>query len=98
MTTTHDDRPDDLISLKEATYLLPSPREGKRTHINTLRRHALSGRLRYWRNGPWFLVSRAEVLAMCQLVAPKPAPGTPTPEQAERAARTDAILKRHRLK
>lgn len=94
-----NERPDDLISLKEATRLLPSPREGKRTHINTLRKHALTGRLRYWRNGPWFLVSRAEVLALCQAVPPAtPDPSVPTAERAARDARNAEVLKRHRLR
>ena len=56
--------PNDLIGLKEAAKLVPSPRGGKGVHINSLRRWCLTGRLRYWRQGPWLFVSKADLATL----------------------------------
>lgn len=55
--------PTDLLSLKDACHLIPSPRGGT-IHLNSLRRWCLSGRLRYWKQGPWMFVSRADLAAL----------------------------------
>ena len=64
--------PDDLLTLAEARDLVPSPRPGCRTHLATLYRWVLSGRLPAVRRGRWYFVRRADLLKIA----------TPVPVQA----------------
>jgi excisionase family DNA binding protein len=67
--------PADLIPMAEAARLLPSNRPGKRLHVATLYRWLFSGRLRGWKIGRHYHVSRAEVLRMAEPVeVAQPAP------------------------
>ncbi|SRR5581483_8834755 len=93
MNTNDADRPDDLISLKAACQLAPSPYGGS-VHVNTMRRWCLSGKLRYWRNGHWLFVRRADVLALFQEM-PEPAPRERQPPPGLQRARVREILRRH---
>lgn len=63
METIHD-----YISLSEAARRLPSPRAGKRTHISTLWRWVLSGKLPAVRRGRWYFVRVCDLEAMSQPV------------------------------
>lgn len=82
--------PDDLLSLKDAAKLIPSPYGGNRgIHVNTMKRWVLSGRVRHWKIGPFILVSKADVLAMPKLVVPV--------ENVPTSTKTDDILRRHGL-
>lgn len=57
--------PADLITPKEAARLI-------RTHISTIHRWVQSGRLRGWKRGSRYLISRADVEAMLRPVTPLP--------------------------
>jgi excisionase family DNA binding protein len=91
------EQPTDLMCLKDAAKLIPSPHGGNRgVHVNTVKRWILTGRLRHWRIGAYILVSRADVLAVPkQAPAPKPVP-EPVPEGTYRPE-TEAILRKHGL-
>ena len=58
------DRPTDLIPLSAAADLLPRPRPGIKTHVRTVLRWIMDGKLQGWRlAGRWY-VSRADLVAM----------------------------------
>jgi excisionase family DNA binding protein len=59
--------PNDLISTQEAAALVRPPR-GKATHVSTIIRWIVDGRLRGWRQGRWWMVSRAELLEVTRPV------------------------------
>jgi hypothetical protein len=84
----NSDPPDDLIPLAEARLLLPSPRPGKKTSLETLYRKIHSGKLRAWKIDSWLFVSRAEVLGLPQRVGVEP-------PRREMNARTREGLKRY---
>jgi excisionase family DNA binding protein len=94
------DTPTDLICVNEACKLVPSPR-GKRTHLSTVYRMIFSGRLRAWKNGRWYFVSRQEIL---DLLKPVPAdlagrrqrkpPTRAEVDEAERRRRVKEELRR----
>ncbi len=70
--------PDDLITVREASGLVPSPRGG-RTNRSTLLRWINAGKLRAWKTrGTWILVSRAEVLELLKPVPVQPPYFPPT--------------------
>lgn len=81
-----DDQPRDLISTREAAGLVPSPR-GSRTHLSTVLRWVLTGKVRGWRRGKWWFVSKAEVLAL--LVPVDPA-APPAPARVKTVKEKDA--------
>lgn len=84
--------PDDLLCLKDAAKLVPSPHGGGRgVHQNTLKRWIFSGRLRHWKIGPYLLVRKADLM---DLIKPAEKPAPPPPPVL---SRTDEILKRHGL-
>ncbi len=58
--------PSDLIPVKDACALIPSPR-GK-TALSTVYRLVRRGELRAWRRGPWTFVSRQEVVELMKPV------------------------------
>lgn len=91
-----DPPPDDLIGLSEACRLIPSHRPGKRLCLPQLRRWIQSGRVRGWRRGRWWLVSRADILNLPAEFMPPPALIIP------RAPRTPAwarqVLERHGIR
>jgi excisionase family DNA binding protein len=60
------DVPDDLLSLREAAELV-------RVRVPTMRRWVCEGRLRGWRRGCYYLVSKAEVMGMLEPVGALPA-------------------------
>lgn len=89
-----NDTPNDLISTREATTLLPSKRPGRKVHISTILRWVLSGKLRGWRVGGSWFVSRSELLSQVRLVQPRRDDQTAAEAEArERAARTDRVLR-----
>lgn len=61
------DLPPDLINTSQAARLVPNPR-GRASHVSKIIRWILQGRIRGWRNGRWWLVSRAEVLSQIKPV------------------------------
>lgn len=69
----------EYVSLVEAAKLVPSPKPGKRTHVNTVRRWCRSGRVRSYRRGRWLFVKVEDLLAAAtpQEVTPQPAEGKP---------------------
>jgi excisionase family DNA binding protein len=88
--------PTDLIGTREAAGLVPGCRPGRGTHVSTVVRWVLGRRLRGWRNGRHWLVSRAEVLALVRGVQLQ-LDGAQAAELAGRAqaAETDRVLKAH---
>lgn len=88
--------PDDLIGIKAATKLIPSPKAGASTSLSTLYRWINKGKLRCWKRDRFRLVSRAQLLA---LLEPQPLPiGAPVPTSIEErrkvSAETARILKK----
>jgi hypothetical protein len=65
------DLPEDLIGVKAATALIPSPVPGAKTHLSTIYSWIRKGKLRCWKRDRYRLVSRAELLA---LLEPQPLP------------------------
>jgi len=59
--------PADLIGLAEAAQLLPSRKPGRKLHVTSLYRWIADGKLRGWRIGGHYFVSRADVLALPEL-------------------------------
>ena len=72
----HEDY-DDWIPAKLACSLI-RPARGRKTHLSTLYRWVLAGRLEFRKRGRWLFVRRSEVLAMTGEAkrhrAPCPAP------------------------
>lgn len=56
--------PSDLLCLRDAAKLLPSSRAGKRVHASTLYRWIIEKRIRGFRLGRYWYVSRQEVLSL----------------------------------
>lgn len=89
-----NERPTDLMGLKDAAKLVPSPFGGGRgVHLCTFRRWVLAGKLRYWRVGKWLMVSRADVMGLFEPVEKV----DPTPILSMTQEAAEVILKRHRL-
>lgn len=59
---------DDYVSLSQAAKLLPSPRAGKRTHISTLWRWVLSGKLPAVKRGRYYFVRVCDLEQMSRPV------------------------------
>jgi hypothetical protein len=95
------DAPDDLIPLCEACKRGPRPARGKRRHRSTVLRWVLAGQLRGWRvRGNWF-VSEAELadfLRPREVEVPATQEAEARREAAERARRTDEVLRAHGLR
>ena len=85
--------PDDLIPLAEAAALLPSRKPGRRLNTTTLYRWVERGRVRGWKIGCVWFVSKAEILAVPTLNQPRPEVQTAA-ERRRRVEEAKARFKR----
>lgn len=87
---------DELISLAQAAKLLPHPMPGRKVSIRSLLRRIWAGKLRAWKLGRNWFVSRFDVLSQLEPFKPvqrcKPAHDL---GEAERHKRTLEVLKRY---
>jgi excisionase family DNA binding protein len=96
--STPDTTPQDLIPLSEACKLGPRPARGTRRHRSTVLRWVLAGRLRGWRSGGNWYVSKAELQALLRPECVQPAACEEVRARLEaeaRAAETDRVLRAH---
>lgn len=99
MSSLNHTVPDDLIPTAEAARLLPSKRPGRHVHISTVLRWVFKGRLRGWRIGAAWFVSRAELLAQVRPVQTRRDDETAAVVEAqERTRETDEVLRRHGIR
>lgn len=91
MTSTNNHTPPaDLIGLCEAAGLLPCRKPGRRAHASTVYRWVAEGKLRGWRLGRYWYVSRADVLALVTPATTVVPPAAP-PAQDEAARKLRAL-------
>ncbi len=97
MDTTYDS---DWITLAQAAALVPSPRRGKKTHVSTLLRWILQGKLAGYRRGRWWMIRRQELLDLIEPTEVVPCRLPATAGELKRRQReldqwTAATLKKH---
>ena len=80
---------DDLLFLSEAAKLLPTVRAGRKVHVSTLLRWIQAGKLRGYRCGPVWKVSRQDIERISRSRQPETPPEKPVSSrtrEAEKAA------------
>ena len=80
---------DDLLFLSEAAKLIPTVRAGRKVHVSTLLRWIKAGKVRGYRCGPVWKISREDVeriIRSRQPVAPPEKPASTRTRDAEKAA------------
>jgi excisionase family DNA binding protein len=99
--STPDAIPQDLIPLSEACKLGPRPARGARRHRSTVLRWVLAGRLRGWKSGGNWYVSKAELQALLRPECVQSAVCDEVQARLEaeaRAAETDRVLRAHGIR
>jgi hypothetical protein len=91
---------DRLVSLSEACRMIVSPRPGKKTHLSTIYRWILDGRLPAVRRGRWWFVRVSDIMRLNVEFTARPRASLPiATTRQERAAQkwTDETLARFGL-
>lgn len=97
--TTADGPPDDLIGLLEAAHMIPSRKPGRTLSPVTMWRWVLAGKLRSWRIGGHYFVSRREVRLLARPVAVVvDAVQEGRRRAAEREAWANSVLREHGIR